>query len=367
MNKISNPMNGRDSRPRKEPINTMLVAAVIGLIAFLALVMIENGSLDFLGNLIRMALEACVIASAAVVFSQTPVGRDYFEQRLEALIENSADQTQSRLAAVISTDFVKKGTDVAFLRTLSLPTLRTLHTSLQKATFPGDLPFNVQALFDRLQSTRDQLMIWRTDLEITLTYEEYPAQPTMYQLQSYCRATLRNFSGSSQTFDQKMVEICHPEGAIPRDQYYDALSCDLAGEDLLRGARPTVSEDDGKLIFENSFSVTLPPDDGSNRWVLSHSARSLNPKTHPWVLGFFRPCHKLSITIEHPPSITPSLYVFGVAAADEDTDPLKPFVPPTPTLHRWVFDGWFMPNDGAIMPFAPRKEILVGDNARRAS
>ena len=100
-----------------------------------------------------------------------------------------------------------------------------------------------------------------------------------------------------------------------------------------------------KLVFRNQISVVIEPKGHSGAGMLVRNRTALlYTKAEPFVMTFLLPVKGFEISIRHPASINPSLYVFGIGGP-EDTDPLQPKLSDR-GFHQWRFGGWMLQNSG---------------------
>jgi hypothetical protein len=311
---------------------------------------------------LRMAIEAFVLACVITILGETSLLKNYFEERLDRLVTNSAEQTQTRLGQVLIEDFVRRAQDETFLRSFAHETLSKIEGAVQRASFPESMPHQLEPVLAEFARLRSAFTLCRSDFHLSLHYEHHHTNSGIYSLTSQHDFRLYNWTGKPYEHALRMSEAVDLMKGVGDDEYYKIKEVRVNGDDVTERLMSETLRRDSRIIFSNEYRFTLSADPESYAEVRKIT-KALYPKSSPSVLTFYFPVHGLDVTLEHPQDVVPFLFVFGVGSTEvTETDPLPPFIKGD-TLHRWKYDGWFPPDHGVVLMFSSKEDQAAAEEA----
>jgi hypothetical protein len=313
------------------------------------------GLYGFVPRLREMFVDALVIAACVSLLSETPIFKSYVEAR----IKRSNFEVFSKIVTSIEKTFVATATNPDSLRQYTPETLGEIEKAAQLAALTTTMPEDVHDLLDALRKYRHQCEYWRDGCDYELRYEELsPESPTLFRLQIDSHVPYVNYTTKTQPVEQKLrfstrlIDHNHPDVRT----HFTLATLTLDGKDVLPNEPPSITTEGTKTVFTTEVRFNLPAAQprAPGRVVLRRTSRQIESKVEPWVITFFRPVHKMTITARHPAHIMPTLFIFGVGGSNGQTDPIEPKLSDG-EYHKWEFDGWCLPSHGMFVIWSDRR------------
>lgn len=329
--------------------------AAIAAVAFVVFLLLthEDSLTEVVKHFVTAGLEALVLACLVGALSETGMFRNYFERRLRYVIESSQADLREEYRAMAATDFLKRAQDHTLLRRFDKKEIQQIDRAALRSLYREDLPDEVFSLLAAIEASRHLFDVWRSNVDFSLVYTEHQTIPGVYCLEMARRSVFRNFTGTTQLVPMTLQDLSERIAGIRDDELFSLLKLRHGDEDLLSSTRESCEVIGDRILHKYQLQLSIPASEEGGNILNTVETRGWYLKSRPWVVTFFRPIHGFSVALQHPPHITPELYVFGIGGSTDVTDPL----PPTfdrPGYSSWSYDGWFMPNQGAVLILAER-------------
>src|SRR3989344_798638 len=306
----------------------------------------------FLPAVINLLLDGSLVVALTFFLAETRFLKSYVEERLHATQAHTATTFDEHATKFLREDFTIRAVNLDFLRGFSHSFLKLVSSSVRRAFFVKELPQEMESLLDVLATEREIPTLWRTNYRAEVVYQDIPDRPELRILMTKFQWTFVNYSNETKTIEQRLSEIRLRVAGIDQSELCKFTEINLGGEDYLQKLKVQTKDIDTRIKFEVTFPLTVQPTTLEKKGiVLSRTTESIQPKTEPLVMTFFRPVYGLALSLHHPISIHPLMYIFSVGIEEEAPDPLQP-KEHTGTYTRWEYNGWFLPDHGFILIFS---------------
>jgi hypothetical protein len=249
----------------------------------------------------------------------------------------------AQIKDLIDADFIDRASDADSLRRLSQVAVAGIESAAQESAFEGPPPDNIRSLLVTLAELRGDLHIYRSDYHETIIYTEPEENSEIYRISSIKEFVYHNLTAKDLTIDHKIRGTIYAPIA-KQNERFDLSPIEVDGVDRSADAKVETQVDGPRSITIRHLSLTLPARSSTK---LKYSYVIEEPRMQPWLLSFYYPVCSYSLTVTHPVSVTPTLYVFGVGSS-KPTDPLEAAIHES-TIHEWRYEGWFMRNQGMVL------------------
>ncbi len=285
----------------------------------------------------RQALEAITLACLLYLVHEVPWFRHF---SVETVRE------------VVDADFLARASDPTMLMKLTPAARSAIERALWEANYsPAELPETVKTLFTKLTEIRETTRLYRTHYREMLKYADGVGASDRYEVRSTKEFVFHNHGSAAVHHPFKVQAIVY--SPVRDGSGHQKIEHPVVNENRqLVPVGERITEDLGeKTTIVRDYVVELP---ARSETRLTYSYQMEEAKTQPWVMSFNTPVHGYDLTVEHPAGILPNVYVFGVGGSKPNPLPLDAERGSTDQVHKWVYDGWMMPNQGLVVSF-PRK------------
>lgn len=330
---------------------TQLTAGGLVLAALLFKLALKNPGVDWQAakTLVEMILDALVVAGIITYLGETRPFKNYLEERLRDNVGHFAAENR----AFVSHDFVERATNEDTLRAIYGPDiLQKIERAVQCASLQQPLDPDVNKLLQTLNDMRQGVSVWRTDYHHDLVYTPCEHDPGCYFVRSLLSLRFVNKTGAPYSLPIQALDITNASPGSENAERYSLELFEYDERDVLDRCTRTVVEEEHRTIYRATYSDVLSPtEEGALGVPFKTRSRVMYTTSEPYVMTYFLPVKGFEITLRHPSSVIPTLFVFGVGSG-LDTDPLKPDIGDDPEFHRWRYDGWLLNSHGWVMTFA---------------
>jgi hypothetical protein len=302
----------------------------------------------------REALFAVALACILALLSETPIFANYLQNRFADLLLDSDNKLMDKFERSASVHLLEQLTRADFFRTLSYEAREAIEQSLLDSQLGESTPAELSNLLQGLVKTRRGIQVWRSDCRWVLRYEDLPSNPNAYRIHVDKHYTYHNCARDPVSFEQTFKTLCDRiRGVNDRDLCKTDI-LQVNGRDCLADHPQTVKDHEHRVLFFRRVPITIPVGGAGSGLSVRERAMTIYGHSVPYVSVNLHALYSFDISIQHPATVVPVLYVFGF-----DFQTGSPLVPPVisePDLHQWSYKGWLLPSQGFLILFTRRAD-----------